>query len=93
MSVANVIIAILLFDLVRSSFLVAAQAFHFGHTMRNAVLRVDLRTRSDLYLTLVKRNIEGDAFFPPFEHMFEPEYDVVRATPDFEVRHYRRIFE
>jgi multicomponent Na+:H+ antiporter subunit E len=46
------LIAILLFDLVRSSFVVAAQAFHFGHTLRNAVVRVDLRTRSDLYLTL-----------------------------------------
>ena len=46
------LIAILLFDLVRSSFVVAAQAFHFGHTMHNAVVRVDLRTRSDLYLTL-----------------------------------------
>lgn len=45
-------IAMLLFDLVRSSFVVAAQAFHFGHTMHNAVLRVDLRTHSDLYLTL-----------------------------------------
>lgn len=45
-------IAILLLDLTRSSFVVAAQAFHFGHTMRNAVVRVDLRTRSDLYLTL-----------------------------------------
>ena len=45
-------IAVLLFELVRSSFLVAAQAFHFGHTMRNAVVRVDLRTHSDLYLTL-----------------------------------------
>jgi multicomponent Na+:H+ antiporter subunit E len=45
-------IAQLLFDLVRSSFVVAAQAFHFGHTMRNAVVRVDLRTHSDLYLTL-----------------------------------------
>lgn len=45
-------VAILLFDLVRSSFVVAAQAFHFGHTMRNAVVRVDLRTHSDLYLTL-----------------------------------------
>jgi multicomponent Na+:H+ antiporter subunit E len=45
-------IAILLFHLVRSSFLVAAQAFHFGHTMRNAVVRVELRTHSDLYLTL-----------------------------------------
>lgn len=44
--------AILLADLVRSSFVVAAQAFHFGHTMRNAVVRVELRTHSDLYLTL-----------------------------------------
>lgn len=42
----------LLFDLVRASFVVAAQAFRFGHTMRNAVVRVDLRTHSDLYLTL-----------------------------------------
>ena len=32
------LIAILLFDLVRSSFVVAAQAFHFGHTLRNAVV-------------------------------------------------------
>ena len=46
------LIAILLFDLTRSSFVVAAQAFHFGHTMRNAVVRVDLKTHSDLYLTL-----------------------------------------
>ncbi len=46
------LIAILLFDLARSSFVVAAQAFHFGHTMRNAVVRVDLKTHSDLYLTL-----------------------------------------
>lgn len=45
-------IAILLFDLVRSSIVVAAQAFHFGHTVRNAVVRVELRTHSDLYLTL-----------------------------------------
>src|SRR4030095_14927725 len=26
---------------------------------------------SDLYLTLVKRHVEGDAFFPPFEDQFE----------------------
>lgn len=45
-------IGLLLVDLVRSSFVVAAQAFHFGHTMRNAVVRVDLRSHSDLYLTL-----------------------------------------
>lgn len=48
----TVLVATLLWDLVRSSFVVAAQAFHFGHTMTNAVVRVDLRTHSDLYLTL-----------------------------------------
>lgn len=42
----------LLLDLVRSSFVVAAQAFRFGHRMRNAVIRVPLRSRSDFYLTL-----------------------------------------
>lgn len=44
---------------------------------------------SDLYLTVVHREAEGDAFFPPFEHLFAPQYEIARATPDFEVRHYR----
>ncbi|MEO6034171.1 MAG: dihydrofolate reductase [Verrucomicrobiota bacterium] len=43
---------------------------------------------SDLYLTLVKRVVEGDAFFPPFEHQFElaeeildrPEFKILRYT-------------
>jgi multicomponent Na+:H+ antiporter subunit E len=46
------LVARLFVDLVRSSFVVAAQAFRFGHTMTNAVVKVQLRTRSDLYLTL-----------------------------------------
>ena len=46
------LLLILLRDLVRSSFVVAAQAFRFGHRMQNAVLRVELWSRSDLYLTL-----------------------------------------
>ena len=46
---------------------------------------------TDLYLSVVFREVEGDAFFPPFEHLFAPDYEVVRKTPDFEVRHYRRI--
>ncbi|MDN5762174.1 MAG: Na+/H+ antiporter subunit E [Microlunatus sp.] len=50
-------IAGLLFDLVHSSVVVAALAFRFGHTMTNAVVRVDLRTRSDLYLTLTSELI------------------------------------
>lgn len=43
---------------------------------------------TDLYLSLVDREPEGDAFFPPFEDRFE-FVEVVRQTPDFEVRHYR----
>lgn len=46
------LIADLLRDLIRSSVLVAAQAFRIGHRMRNAVIRVELRTRDDFYLTL-----------------------------------------
>jgi multicomponent Na+:H+ antiporter subunit E len=46
------LIAVLLWDLVRSSVVVAAQAFRFGRGMTNAVVRVQLRSRSDLYLTL-----------------------------------------
>ncbi len=45
---------------------------------------------SDLYLTVVQREVEGDAFFPEFESMFE-FVKVELQTPDFEVRHYRRI--
>lgn len=44
---------------------------------------------SDLYLTLVKRTVEGDAFFPPFEHLFEPAEQIIN-TPDFTITHYRR---
>ena len=43
---------------------------------------------TDLYLTLVYREPEGDALFPPFEDRFALE-KVVRQTADFEVRHYR----
>jgi dihydrofolate reductase len=44
---------------------------------------------SDLYLTLVKREVEGgDAFFPPFEDKFEL-LEVLRDTPEFKILHYR----
>jgi dihydrofolate reductase len=43
---------------------------------------------SDLYLTLVKRTVEGDAFFPPFEDRFIPA-DEIMNTPEFTVTHYR----
>jgi dihydrofolate reductase len=43
---------------------------------------------SDLYLTLVKRNIEGDVFFPPFEDCFVT-VEEIRDGPDFKITHYR----
>ena len=45
---------------------------------------------SELYLTKVKRVVDGDAFFPPFDHLFsfsEQLYD----GPEFSVSRYRRI--
>ena len=44
---------------------------------------------SDLYLTLVKREIQnGDAFFPSFEDKFVLVQEV-RDTPEFKILHYR----
>ena len=43
---------------------------------------------SDLYLTLVKRTVEGDAFFPPFEEQFELAEEIM-DTADFKILHYR----
>jgi dihydrofolate reductase len=43
---------------------------------------------SDLYLTLVQRSVEGDAFFPPFEDEFE-FIETLLETPEFKVLHYR----
>lgn len=45
---------------------------------------------TDLYLSVVFREVDGDAHFPPFEHLFGESYEVVRKTEDFEVRHFRR---
>lgn len=42
---------------------------------------------SDLYLTLVKRVVEGDAFFPPFENEFELDEEIL-DTPEFKILHY-----
>ena len=43
---------------------------------------------SDLYLTLVKRVVEGDAFFPPFEGRFELVEEIL-DRPEFKIIHYR----
>lgn len=43
---------------------------------------------SDLYLTIVKREVEGDAFFPQFDQWFELA-NKIRETPEFDILHYR----
>jgi dihydrofolate reductase len=43
---------------------------------------------SDLYLTVVKRTVEGDAFFPSFENDFEKVEEVVDCA-DFKILHFR----
>lgn len=43
---------------------------------------------SDLYLTLVKRNVDGDTFFPAFEDAFTLSEEVM-DQPDFKILHYR----
>ena len=50
---------------------------------------------SDLYLTLVKRDVEGgDAFFPAFEDKFDM-VETIRDEPKFKILHYRHraLFE
>ena len=43
---------------------------------------------SDLYLTLVKRQVAGDVFFPRFEDRFK-EVAVMMENADFKILHYR----
>jgi dihydrofolate reductase len=44
---------------------------------------------SDLYLTLVKREVEGDTFFPSFEGEFH-DIATISENQDFKIIHYRR---
>jgi dihydrofolate reductase len=44
---------------------------------------------SDLYLTHVKKTVEGDAFFPPYEDLFEP-VETLQDNDAFRIVHYRR---
>ena len=53
------------------------------------IYRQALPLCAEIYLTLVKRELEGDAFFPPFEDSFE-EVSVLRDEPEFKIIHYRR---
>jgi dihydrofolate reductase len=43
----------------------------------------------ELYLSVIPRVVEGDAFFPEFEDRFE-WVGTVMTRPEFEVREYRR---
>jgi dihydrofolate reductase len=45
---------------------------------------------SDLFLTRVKRIVEGDAFFPRFEDLFE-RVAIVTDSPEFTIEHWRRV--
>jgi len=42
---------------------------------------------SDLFLTCVKRAVEGDTFFPPFENQFELVAEILDC-PEFKILHY-----
>ncbi|MEY4387432.1 MAG: hypothetical protein RLY20_2715 [Verrucomicrobiota bacterium] len=53
------------------------------------IYRQALPLCDELLLTVVKRNVEGDAFFPPFEDDFEL-VEKVRETPEFDILRYRR---
>ena len=44
---------------------------------------------SELLLTLVKREVPGDAFFPKFEDQFELAEEI-RDTPEFKILRYHR---
>jgi dihydrofolate reductase len=54
------------------------------------IYQLALPSCSDLYLTLVKRIIEGDTFFPAFEEDFEFRAEI-RDEPDFKILHYQNI--
>ena len=43
---------------------------------------------SDLFLTLVKREVEGDVFFPEYENWFKL-IEVLRDEEEFSITHYR----
>jgi dihydrofolate reductase len=43
---------------------------------------------SDLFLTLVKRQVDGDTLFPEFEDQFE-QHSEISDNPDFKIIHYR----
>lgn len=53
------------------------------------IYRQALPMCGELLLTLVKRKVTGDAFFPPFDEQFEL-VEKIRETADFDILRYRR---
>lgn len=51
------------------------------------IYRQALPSVTDLYLTVVKQEVEGDTFFPPFEERFDLK-EILRSGEQFEIRHY-----
>jgi len=45
---------------------------------------------SELYLTVVKRTVEGDAYFPTFEHLFSSTPETLLENDDFRIFHFTR---
>lgn len=56
------------------------------------VYRLALPGCDELFITHVHEEFEGDTYFPPFEDQFALEA-TLRETPEFTIRHYRRIRE
>ena len=39
-----------------------------------------LERADELYLTIVDRDVEGDTFFPPYEHLLDGRFTLVNLT-------------
>lgn len=44
----------------------------------------------DLFLTVVKQHVSGDAFFPEFEEYFV-HHECLRQTPEFDILHFHNV--
>ncbi|HMO65023.1 MAG TPA: dihydrofolate reductase, partial [Verrucomicrobiota bacterium] len=52
------------------------------------IYRLLLPACAELLLTRVRREVAGDAFFPPFKDRFEL-VETIRATPEFDIQRWR----
>lgn len=52
-----------------------------------------LAKADELYLTLVETTVEGDTFFPPYEHLLGPTFTLTREEQHigYTFRDYRRV--